>query len=139
MVLLALGQIGQFTFRVVDESNLKLRAAFLAEEGLEAVRILRDTSFTANIAPLNLAQDYYLTFTAGAWQLGATPAPLVDNIFDRRVVLSAVYRDSSDAITTTGGTLDPNTKKITVQVSWSHRGRQATNAISTYLTNLFSN
>ena len=139
LVLFALAEIGQFTFRVVDESNLRLRSAFLIEEGAEAVRTHRDTSWAGNIAPLALDTDYYLAFSGSVWQLSLTPGALADGIFDRRVVFSAVYRDSFDVITATGGTLDPNTKKVTVRVMWSNRGRQATSAISTYFTNLFSN
>lgn len=139
LVLFALVGIGQFAFRVVDESNLRLRAAFLAEEGMEVARTLRDTSWSANISPLALGTDYYPVFSGGVWQLSSAAVAPIDGVFDRRVVFSAVYRDSSDAITTTGGTLDPNTKKVRVTVSWSNRGRSASVGFSTYFTNLFSN
>ncbi len=139
VLMLGLAQVGQFAFRLVDESSLRIRAAFLVEEGIEVVRILRDTSFTSNIAPLALDTDHYLSFSGGTFLLGTAPVAPVDGIFDRRVRFSAVNRDTADDIVASGGTLDPNTKRVTVTVSWQNRGRTASTTISTYLTNLFSN
>lgn len=139
VLMLGLAQVGQFTFRLVDESNLKLRAAFLTEEGIEAVRILRDATWSANITPLALDTDYYPAFSSGAFSLGTMPQVPVDGTFDRRVRFAAVQRDSADDIVESGGTLDPNTRRVTVNVSWQNRGRTNTTSISTYLTNLFNN
>src|SRR3989344_2255522 len=36
-----------------------IKAAQLAEEGLEAIKFLRNTSWESNIAPLSLDTDYY--------------------------------------------------------------------------------
>lgn len=139
VILLGLVQAGQYAFRLVNDANLKLRASFLAEEGIEAVRTLRDVSWSLNIAPVANGIDYYPAFSGGAWQISQTPVSLVDGIFDRRVSFSAVYRDANDAITASGGALDPDAKKVTVSVSWTNRGRTATTTISTYFTNLFNN
>lgn len=139
MVLFGLSQIGQLTFRLTDEANFKIRASYLAEEGLEIVRIKRDSGWSGNIAPLILDADYFFTFVGGQWQLGLTPVLPVDNVFARRVRFSAVYRDADDAIIASGGTLDPNAKKVTAEVWWSNRANTSTTSISTYLTNLFNN
>ncbi|MEK9148351.1 MAG: hypothetical protein AAB650_02840 [Patescibacteria group bacterium] len=139
VVLFSLVQVGQFTFRLVDESNLKLRAAFLAEEGLEAVRIIRDTSWSNLIASSALDTDYFIEFTGQTFALQLNPVPPSDGIYERRIRFSSVYRDANDDITTTGGALDPNTRRVSVTVSWANRGRLATTTISTYLSNLFNN
>lgn len=138
-VLLSLSQIGQFVFRVVDESNYKLRGAFLAEEGIEAVRTIRDTSWSANIAPLAPGADYYPRFSGGIWVLDPAPQPKVDGTFDRRIIFQPVNRDASDNIVSSGGILDPGTKKMTVNVAWNNRGRTNTASVSTYITDLFKN
>jgi len=44
-------------------------------------------------------------------------------------------RDSNSNIVESGGTNDPNTKKVTVTVSWEERGRDHKLEIFTYLTN----
>lgn len=139
VVLLGLSTLGQYTFRMVDESNFRIRAGFLAEEGIEAARSMRDASWTANIASLALGTDYSLVFSSGVWQTTATPQALIDGVFTRTLQLAAVNRDSLDVITSSGGTLDPNAKRVTVQVAWSNRGRTGSMMIQTYMTNLFKN
>lgn len=138
-VLFGISEVGRYTFRLVDDSNLKLRAVFLTEEGIEAVKTLRDTSWATKIAPLANGTNYYLTFSGAAWQLGASPVANVDTIFTRIVTFAAVYRDSSDNIVSSGGTVDANSRKVTVDVGWTDRGRSATTTIATYITNLSSN
>ena len=139
IILFSLSQIAQFALKTVDGANLKLRSAYLAEEGVEAVRVIRDTGWTEKISSLNLNKDYYPKFSSGTWTLDAIPQPLIDGTFDRRVVFSSVHRGAGDDIVPSGGVLDPNAKKVKVSVSWSNRGRMASTIISTYITNLFSN
>ncbi len=139
LVLFSLAQVAQFSFRTVAGANFKLRSAFLAEEGIEAVRIIRDLGWAANIAPLASNSNYYLQFAGGVWTLTALSQPKVDGIFDRRVVFSAVNRDASDNIVSSGGVLDPDTKKVTVDVAYNNRGRVATTTVSIYITNFFNN
>jgi len=99
------------------------------------MRFLRDSSWSANIAPLSLDVDYGLVFDAGVWQVTADNI-WVDNTFERTITLSTVYRDSSGDIVSLGGTLDPDTLLLVSNVSWSNRGATTTKSISTYLTNL---
>ena len=50
-------------------NNVKaVKAAFLMEEGLEVVRLLRDTSWTSYIAPVTASTTQYLNWTGSAWQ-----------------------------------------------------------------------
>lgn len=147
-VLLATSIILVFLLAIFGVHNLYLRTAFsngeilkavgLAEESLEAMRFLRDVSWDDNIAPLILGTDYDLVFSAGSWQV-TTADNWVDNIFERTVRLSAVYRDASGDIVSSGGTLDPNTLLVVSSVSWSNGVATTTKSISTYLTNLFDN
>lgn len=140
-VLLGLAVVGQLAFRVVDEANRRLRAAFLTEEGIEVVRLVRDTSWTKFVTPVALDSDYSVTLANGVWALAPGSAPAIDGLFDRRVRLSAVCRDASANIVSCGGgaVADAGTRKVVVSVSWTNRGRSATTAVSTYLTNLFRN
>ncbi|HEY4516604.1 MAG TPA: hypothetical protein VJG64_01515 [Candidatus Paceibacterota bacterium] len=126
------------TLRAALGNNAKVQSAFLAEEGLEAVRILRDDSWSANIATHSSGVDFYLAFDGTTWRATSTNA-FIDNTFERAVVLEDVYRDGSHDITESGGTLDNNTKKITVSVSLLDHGATTTRALSTYLTNMFNN
>ena len=143
LVLFSLAEVSRFVFRAVDESNLKTRSIFLAEEGMEAVRYLRDAGWAADIAPLVLDADYYLTFSGGGWQLVSSATPLIDGVFERKIRFSSVYRSSvNDKIVAAGSggaVLDPSAKKVEVKVSWTNRGRENVTTLPTYLTNLFNN
>lgn len=120
-------------------SNLdEIKATYLAEEGIEAVKGLRDASWTTNIAPLVNGTSYYLVYTGTLWATSTTFA-LIDSKYTRKVVLSAVNRDASSDITTSGGSTDANTRKVNVTVSWSTGSATSTRSIDTYITNLFGN
>ncbi len=116
----------------------EVKATYLVEEGIEAVKGLRDASWTDNIAFQANDTPYYLNFVNGAWTLTATPL-LIDSKFSRTVTFSSVGRSSSSDIVATGGTSDPNTRRVTVVVSWPLGGTTATRSIETYITNIFSN
>lgn len=137
--LLGFVEGGKIAFRLIDDSSMRLKGVFLAEEGMEAMRGMRDTGWTANIASVPLDTDRWLFFDGTKWILSAATAPFVDGRFDRRVRVSSVNRDGSDDIVLVGGSSDAGTRKLTVDVSW--RVREATTTISflTYLTNLFDN
>lgn len=116
----------------------EVKATYLAEEGIEAVKGLRDTSWTNNIVSQTNDTLYYLIFSNGAWALTATPL-LIDSKFSRTIVFSEVMRNSANDIVIAGGIPDSNTRKITVSVSWPLGETTATRSIETYITNIFSN
>lgn len=119
--------------------NLKYaKAAYIAEEGVEAVKIIRDTSW-ATITALSNNTNYYLYWntsssTNNTWY-ATTTSSLVDSSFTRTFQLEAVYRDSNGRIQSSG-TLDTNTKKVTVTISWSAKAATTTKSLSTYITNI---
>ena len=133
------GIIGTFsyTYRAAINNRQSVQAAFVEEEGLEAVRVLRDNGWTTNIASQTPSATAYLAFTNGEWGLTTTNT-FIDEMFERKVVFSNVYRDTNKNIVASGGTLDPNIRLVTVSVSWSSRGATTTRSLSTYLANVFN-
>lgn len=113
-------------------------ASMLLEEGAEAVKTIRDTSWD-NISGLTPETDYYLTFDSGlgAWSLGMSPTPLVDSIFDRKVIISEVLRDSDGNISEVGN-IDPGTKKVTINVVWIDHGVSVSKNLVLYLADVFN-
>ncbi|MDO8471237.1 MAG: prepilin-type N-terminal cleavage/methylation domain-containing protein [bacterium] len=137
--LLAFSSVHNLYLKTAFSNGEVIKATELAEESLEVVRFLRDSSWNTNIAPLSLGTDYYLVFEGGGWQVTTTEA-LVDGLFERVVTLSAVYRDASaDIVSGGGGTLDPGTLLVVSSVSWSRGEATTTKSISTYITNIFAN
>lgn len=127
--------------RVSAEAGDKVRANFLAEEGLEAVRYLKDDSWSRNIASLTAGTNYYLSFNSGTsrWSIGTTNPGAIDGKFTRVITLSNVSRDSSDNIVSSGGTNDPNTKQFSVTITWSEYGANQTLVLKTYLADIYTN
>jgi len=112
----------------------KIAAVFLAEEGMEAARIMRDRAWE-NISGLSTTTTYYLSFTGGTWAT-TTLSTTTFNTYYRTIHVSDVYRDGSDDIAVSG-TLDPSAKKVTVDVSWLKRGATTSVSLSSYFTNIF--
>lgn len=122
----------QAIVRSASLANHITAAAFLLEEGVEVTKILRAVDWN-NIASLETGTAYTPVLNGGAWAL-ETDREFIDDLFDRTVVVGSVYRDSNQDIAPSG-TLDPNTKLVTVSVAWRERSATTTKTISTYVTN----
>jgi len=139
MATVIYGVLGAFNY-YIKSSNLnvdKIRATYLLEEGIEAIRFLRDENWDGNIASLPVYTPYFLELDGTVWK--PTMTPEVIDIFSRSFKLGDVYRRDSDddIIASTSAeakTLDPDTKQVFVNVSWGDEELEAT----TYLTNILS-
>ncbi|MES2213963.1 MAG: prepilin-type N-terminal cleavage/methylation domain-containing protein [Patescibacteria group bacterium] len=112
-------------------------AAYLAEEGIEAVKYMRQVSWSGQIATLS-SEPYYLAWQSGSWTVTTTPST-IDSVYTRTVTVSSVQRDSSSNIVSSGGTVDPNTRQVTASVTWPYKNATTTRSLSTYITNLEAN
>jgi len=102
---------GQEGTRVAGNRN---RATLLAEEGLEAVRNMRDGGFSS-LTP----GTYGLSTNGGKWSFSGSSD--VNDIYTRNIVISDV---------------DANTKKISSNISWQQTLQRSGNlSLVTYLTN----
>ncbi len=115
----------------------KVEATYLLEEGVEAMSLLRDSGWTANITPLVPATTYYLTFNGTSWVTTTVPQ-YVEGSFLRKVNIAAVNRDTSGMINTVG-TNDTGTKLITVTVEYPQSNGTTTVSLSKYLVNMYAN
>lgn len=127
----------QLSQKIVGESVRNIQAYFLLEEGVEAVKILRDTGWSSGIGNQAAGADYYFAYNGITWTSTASNV-YIDGIFERKFNLNNVYRDANDDIADSG-TLDSGTKKATISISWRGRTGTTTKIASFYLTDLFSN
>jgi Tfp pilus assembly protein PilV len=111
------------------------QANFLLDEGAESVRIVRDNAWS-NITSLTSGANYYPTFSGGTWTLSST-SNTVGN-FTRKVMVENVNRNNSTQDIAASGTNDPNTKLVTVTVTWTEGATSMARTISFYITNIFS-
>lgn len=115
--------------------NLKLtQAAYLAEEGVEAVKVIRDNNWT-NISDINLGQSYYLYFSTASSTWQATTTVIYVDDFIRSFVLEEVKRNADGDISDFGDT-DLKTKKLIVFVSWFGKTGETTKSLKTYITDI---
>ena len=131
------------TLRESLAAPAELKAAALAEEGLEALRALRNQSFASQIAALSVDTPYHLSFAGGAWQVSLSGG-YIDGEFDRTLLFESVYRRTSDsdivdAASPDTKALDADARKATVTVSWWEGNATSTVSAATYLTNLYDN
>ena len=127
----------QLSQKIVSESVRNIQVSFLLEEGVDAVKILRDTGWGSGIGSLAAGTDYYFSYNGTTW-ISTNNNVYIDGIFERKFVLNNVYRDANDDIAPSG-MLDSGTKKATIGVSWLGRTGTTTKSASFYLTDLFSN
>ena len=120
---------GWNTARLAQENSV---AKEYASEGIEAARSIKNQSFASliNTSSTGIVQS------GGVWTFSGTNNTFDSNKFTRTIAVADVYRDVSNNIVATGGTLDPLSKKITSTVNWNISPTRAdSSVISTYLTN----
>lgn len=131
--LLVTGLVGTYIYgeQAAASGGERARATFLADEGLQAVRNIRDYAWnTLMFTQTGLNAGTYWGF------LGEGTSDTVDE-FTRTITFSPVCRDSGgDIATCPAARTDANTKQVTSAVSWMN-GTQGTSTVSlvTYLTN----
>lgn len=123
--------------RSLNIAEREVEASYLASEGLEVVRNLRDAGWDANIN--GLSGDYCASLSGGAWSLTvAGDCTVSGTLFTRTINIASVDRDSNDDIVPSG-TLDSNTKLITSTVSWQSHDATRSVVLETYITNFLFN
>lgn len=123
-------QASILSIRLLRTEQESLEATMLAQEGMEAVRLVRDESWTNNIVPLVNGTIYYPVVVNNKWTMSANNPGLFNNRYTRQVVLAQVFRNGTDDIAPSG-TADAGTRKVTITVSWESKQIQ----LVTYLTN----
>lgn len=144
--LLSLVGTYNYFLRIMVHNTPNIQAAYLLQESIEAMQLLRDQSWNANIATLSVSTStkYYLTFstTTSKWSATTTKLALIDEQFDRAINASSTYRNTNHDIVpkgTSGATLDASTTLITATVSWLDNNSTTSRTLSAYLMNIFGN
>lgn len=133
--ILGLASAFLVTSQVVQQTS---EATALAQEGLEIVRSYRDgTVWATGLDSLTPGGPYHPELSGGpppAWTLVSDAETISE--FTREITFEEVRRDSSsDDIVLVGGSVDPDTVKAVVTVSWEERGRDHEVELEAYFTN----
>lgn len=129
-------QAGVLAVRLLRNEKENLEATLLAQEALEAVRAVRDESWGAGIAwrtepPLSSPSlPYYPVIINGKWTLATTSPGLVNGKYNQYVIFERVNRNASDQIVSSGGTNDPETRKVIARATTTAKAVE----LVTYIT-----
>jgi type II secretory pathway pseudopilin PulG len=93
----------------------RVRASALLQETIEAIRVVREQGWP-DFAQNGIWHPEIDTIN-NTWTLVAGPETV--NGFTRQLTITDVERDVLGAIVESGGTVDPSTKKIDIQISWT--------------------
>jgi Tfp pilus assembly protein PilV len=119
-------------------NDRNVEVMYLLEEGVEVMGLLRDHSWTANIVPISTSATTSLYFNGTSWKMSSTTNEYVDGTFTRNIRVYPVYRDANGVIATTG-TLDADSRLVTVTVAYNQSSGTTTQTLSKYLVNMHSN
>jgi prepilin-type N-terminal cleavage/methylation domain-containing protein len=111
----AIGGGWQLYIKTVREGTHFTTASNLSEEGTEALKILRDNSWSSNIANLSKGVEYDFYWNGSSYITTTTPT-YIQNIYRRTITLSSIYRDAWDNIISSGGSLDPDTLQVNTRI-----------------------
>lgn len=116
------------SFSTTRLSKEQTRATYLAEEGIEAVKSIKNQGWE------NLVNgEYGVSSESGKWAFAGNFD--VSGKYTRKVKVSDVYRINGE-ISKSEGEIDPDTKKITSSVSWNFSPTRENNvSLIEYLTN----
>ena len=121
-------------------STRSIQTNYLLEEGIEAVKSLRDESWSGKIANLRVGTVYYLSWNGSKWTT-TTSAQVIDSTFTRSFTIASTTRDVNYDIVTSGGTDDVGARKVTMYVRWTPKNSSTvtTDSIEAYIMNIFAN
>lgn len=138
-VMLSISGFFQTVLRASRQTESAVQGDYLLEEGMEVVKLLRDTSYTNNIKKMSTTTTYYLSWSGTNWATTTTKT-LIDGKYERKFTLVDVKRDTSSKDISALGIYDPDVKLVTVTVAWWNPVvGTTTRSIQTYVLNLFNN
>jgi len=114
---ITVSQSVQVRNEIIDNTN----KVYLAEEGYEIIRLLRDENWS-NLSSLSLNTPYHLQVATTTLAIGGS-SEIIDNKYSRNFLVQSVYRDGSGNIvasTTSGSAVDTDTLNIFVYVGDSN-------------------
>lgn len=124
------------SFSINRLGNEETQAHMLAQQGIEAVRSIRNQNWTnmdIGNSTCGSSQNHGLATGTGSWTFSGTSQTL--ERFTRVITLENVCRDTNGFISSSGTVYDPDIKFVTADVTWDFTSsRTNTVSTSTYLS-----
>ncbi len=140
-------EIAVLSLKISKENKNEMKAAYLAEEGIEAVRNIRDQVAWIDADDgktgigefdIDLNDTYYPIISGNSWELTSIDPGPINNRFNRKVVFKKLSRDPDtgdieDVYNSVND--DENSRKIITIVTWQENGKDKDVTLISYLTN----
>lgn len=94
------------------QQGQRVQAVALMKEAEEVVRNVRSQEWSL----FSVNGTYHPVITGSNWAFASGSETV--NEMTRTITVNDVYRDNNGTIVTNGGTFDPSTKKVYIQVTW---------------------
>lgn len=120
--------------KIATAGPMHTSAVFLMDEGMEAVRTIRNESWT-NIEDLGNNIPYWLFFDNNTWK-ATTTEQIVDGKFSVYFILEEANRDGDGKISNVG-TVCSDTRKVIVFTEWEGLLGSSSVDVSGYVINIF--
>lgn len=137
VVLAVMNAFGAYV-RTSKGSVDTVKASYLLDEGIEVMKIFRDEGWEQKISTLPIDTPIKIFWNGSSFATTSSQV-LIDDKFEQAIVLNNVYRDNLTKTISTSGTIDTNSRKVTVYVSWNTNMGTTTKSLSAYISNIFSN
>lgn len=137
VVLFGISNFFHTTVAASSSTQAAIQGDYLLEEGIEVVKLFRDSNYTNNLSKVSTTTPHYFLWNGTSWAT-TTVNTLVDGKFERKFTITDVKRDANSSIASSG-TYDADTKLVTVSVSWQSSMGTTTRSIQTYVMNIFNN
>jgi hypothetical protein len=107
----------------------EIRGLLLAREGIEITKDLEQSTtgwIELDTTICSLDPFCHPVANSGVWELQPDAEEIISTagsdltVFTRKIIVEEVRRDGSGNISQTG-TVDPDTKKVTVEIDWTNR------------------
>lgn len=140
IIVVSIAQMSQLFLHSARLSSSRVEAAFLLQEGAEALRHLRDTSWHDFIDTITTGTPNYILFTSGTYETTTTEPMLLGGRFARSITLYDVFRDATTQdIVETGGVLSTSTKRVEIIAAWRQGQTTTTETVELFLSDIFDN
>lgn len=110
----------------------RTQAVYLLNETVDAVRSVREKGWEG----FAVNGIFHPEISGTSWTM--VPGAAVVDGFTQQVVVDDVNRDPTGAIVTSGGALDPSSKKVDIAISWE-KPRMSTVSANLYMTRYLDN
>lgn len=128
----------QIYLKIVYENTREAQAVLLLDETAEAIQYLRDVSFETNIKNIPIDSSRTIYWNGSGYQLATSTISLPYGM-TRTIIFKEIRRDGSDQIVTNGGSLDEDTRKAVITVSWPYKDEIKTLNSELLVHNIYEN